>query len=84
MRHIIVTQARKEELVIEKLKLVVLFEDFMKRDIKNDVVIDKQQIYIKSLEERAKSLEDRIASNEYAYSEANQHLSQAKGQLISE
>ena len=84
MRHIIVTQARKEELVIEKRKLVVLFEDFMKRDIKNDVVIDKQQIYIKSLEERAKSLEDRIASNEYAYSEANQHLSQAKGQLISE
>ena len=84
MQHIIVTQARKEELVMEKRKLVVLFEDFMKRDIKNDVVIDKQQIYIKSLEERAKSLEDRIASNEYAYSEANQHLSQAKGQLISE
>ena len=69
---------------MEKRKLVVLFEDFMKRDIKNDVVIDKQQIYIKSLGERAKSLEDRIASNEYAYSEANQHLSQAKGQLISE
>ena len=84
MRHIIVTQARKEELVIEKRKLVVLFEDFMKQNIENDVVIDKQQIYIKSLGERAKSLEDRIVSNQYAYSEANQHLSQAKGQLISE
>ena len=69
---------------MEKRKLVVLFEDFMKQDIKNDVVIDKQQIYIEKLEIRAKSLEDRIASNEYAYSRANRHLSQSKGQLFSE
>jgi hypothetical protein len=68
---------------MEKRKLVVLFEDFMKQDIENDVVIDRQEIYIESLEKRAKSLGDQIASNEYAYSKANQYLSQMKGQLIS-
>ena len=71
-------QARKEELVMEKRRLVVLFEDFMKQDIENDVVIDQTEIEIESLEKRAKSLEDRIANDEYAYSKANQHLSQAK------
>ena len=71
-------QARKEELVMEKRRLVVLFKDFMKQDNENDVVINRQNIYIESLDKRAKSLEDRIASNEYDYSKANQHLSQAK------
>ena len=84
LRHIIVTQARKEELVMEKRRLVVLFEDFMKQDIRNDVVIDRKQNYIESLENRAKSLEDRIAHNEYVYRRANQYLSQTSCQLISE
>ena len=71
-------EARKEELVMEKRRLDVLFEDFMKQDNENNVVKYNKKIYIESLEKKAKSLEDRIANNKYDYSKANQHLSQVK------
>ena len=76
-------QAWKEAMVMEKRTLVVIFEDFMKQDIENDVLIDRLEVFIDSLDKRANSLDARIANNEYAYSRADQHLRQAIGQLIS-
>ena len=70
--------ARVVELKGEKRKLMVLFDDFMKADIENDALIDKQELTIETLEKRADTLEDRIADGEIAAGKLNENLSKAK------
>ena len=70
--------ARLVELMGEKKKLMVLFEEFMNADIANDALIEKQELRIETLETRAETLEDRIAQEEIAYSKLNTNLSNAK------
>ena len=71
-------QARMVELLNEKHKLVTIFDDLMKADIQNDLVIEQQELQIDYYEKQAKQLEKRIEGQEYQYEKHRKKLRQSK------